>query len=94
MSQINTTPEQLAKKMAHFRRVIRYRSYFGWIFAVVGAILFFVGLENNQMPLIMINGALFFWIWFFYGMADKKSTRATRSRPTIKILSSMPNARA
>ncbi len=73
MSQINTTPEQLAKKMAHFRRVIRYRSYFGWIFAVVGAILFFVGLENNQMPLIMINGALFFGYGFFMVWQTKRA---------------------
>jgi hypothetical protein len=73
MTKAEPTPEQMAKKVAHFRRVIKYRSYFGWIFAVVGAILFGVGVENNQMPLIMINGVLFFGYGLFMVWQTKKA---------------------
>jgi len=73
MTKAEPTPEQMAKKVAHFRRVIKYRSYFGWIFAVVGAILFCVGVENNQMPLIMINGVLFFGYGLFMVWQTKKA---------------------
>jgi uncharacterized membrane protein YiaA len=73
MTKAEPTPEQMAKKVAHFRRVIKYRSYFGWIFAVVGAILFVVGVENNQMPLIMINGVLFFGYGLFMVWQTKKA---------------------
>ena len=67
MARPKPTPEQMAKKVTHFRRVIKFRSYFGWMFAIVGGTLFGVGLKNNQMPLIMINGALFLdmdSLWF------------------------------
>ena len=37
---------------------------------MVGGALFGVGVKNNQMPLIMINGALF-WLWAIYGLADE-----------------------
>lgn len=73
MTKVEPTPEQMAKKVAHFRRVIKYRSYFGWIFAVVGAILFGVGVENNQMALIMINGVLFFGYGLFMVWQTKKA---------------------
>ena len=35
------------------------------MFAIVGGSLFGVGVKNNQMPLIMINGALFFGYGLF-----------------------------
>lgn len=73
MQKPQPSPEQMAKKVAHFRRVIKYRSYFGWIFAVVGAVLFFVGVKNNQMPLIMINGVLFFGYGLFMVWQTKKA---------------------
>ena len=76
MQKPQPSPEQMAKKVAHFRRVIKYRSYFGWVFTVVGAVLFFVGVKNNQMPLIMINGALF----FSYGLFMVWQTKKARER--------------
>lgn len=54
------TDEQKANKVLHFRRIIKYRSWFGWIFAIVGAILFVVGVKQNQNPMVMLNGFLFF----------------------------------
>ena len=73
MQKPHPSPEQMAKKVAHFRRVIKYRSYFGWVFTVVGAVLFFVGVKNNQMPLIMINGVLFFGYGLFMIWQTKKA---------------------
>ena len=73
MQKPHPNPEQMAKKVAHFRRVIKYRSYFGWVFTVVGAVLFFVGVKNNQMPLIMINGVLFFGYGLFMVWQTKKA---------------------
>ena len=73
MQKPQPSPEQMTKKVAHFRRVIKYRSYFGWIFTVVGAVLFFVGVKNNQMPLIMINGVLFFGYGLFMVWQTKKA---------------------
>ena len=76
MSRTKLTPEQMAKKVAHFRRVIKYRSYFGWMFTIVGGTLFGVGMKNNQMPLIMINGDLFFG----YGLFMVWQTTRARQR--------------
>ena len=73
MSRTKLTPEQMAKKVAHFRRVIKYRSYFGWMFTIVGGTLFGVGMKNNQMPLIMINGALFFGYGLFMVWQTKRA---------------------
>ena len=73
MQKPQPSPEQMAKKVTHFRRGIKYRSYFGWIFTVVGAVLFFVGVKNNQMPLIMINGVLFFGYGLFMVWQTKKA---------------------
>lgn len=73
MQKPQPSPEQMAQKVAHFRRVIKYRSYFGWVFTVVGAVLFFVGVKNNQMPLIMINGVLFFGYGLFMVWQTKKA---------------------
>ena len=73
MSTHQPSPEQIAKKVAHFRRVIKFRSYFGWVFALVGAILFGVGAENIEMPLILINGVLFFGYGLFMVWQTKKA---------------------
>ena len=54
------TDEQKARKVTHFRRIIKYRSWFGWIFAIVGAVLFGVGVKEGQNPMVMLNGFLFF----------------------------------
>ena len=73
MARAKPTPEQMAKKVAHFRRVIKFRSYFGWAFALVGLILFGVGVENIEMPLILINGVLFFGYGLFMVWQTKKA---------------------
>ena len=73
MAKPKPTPEQMAKKVTHFKRVIKFRSYFGWTFAIVGGSLFGVGVKNNQMPLIMINGALFFGYGLFMVWQAKRA---------------------
>ena len=73
MAKPKPNPEQMAKKVTHFKRVIKFRSYFGWMFAIVGGSLFGVGVKNNQMPLIMINGALFFGYGLFMVWQAKRA---------------------
>ena len=52
--------EQKAKRISHFRRIIKYRIWFGWIFAFVGLSLFAVGLRGDQIEwLVVVNGSLF-----------------------------------
>ena len=63
--------EQKAKRVNHFKRIIKYRSWFGWLFSIVGAVLFGVGVKQNQDPMVMLNGFLF-WLWVLYGVASKK----------------------
>lgn len=62
------TEEQKSNKVVHFRRVIKYRSWFGWVFAVVGGTLCVVGFNNIQAPMVILNGVLFlgyglFMVW-------------------------------
>ena len=52
--------EQKAKRVNHFKRIIKYRSWFGWLFSIVGAVLFGVGVKQNQDQMVMLNGFLFF----------------------------------
>ena len=73
MSRTQPTPQQMAQKVTHFRRVIKFRSYFGWIFALVGAGLFVVGVKNGNMLLIMINGVLFFGYGLFMVWQSKRA---------------------
>ena len=59
--------EQKAKRVNHFKRIIKYRSWFGWLFSIVGAVLFGVGVKQNQDPMVMLNGFFFgygcFMVW-------------------------------
>ena len=68
------TDEEKQKRVQHFRKVIKYRSWFGWVFTVVGGSLFGVGLQNTEIPLIMINGVLFFG----YGLFMVRQTKIAR----------------
>ncbi|OUU08229.1 MAG: hypothetical protein CBC00_08410 [Verrucomicrobia bacterium TMED40] len=67
------TDEEKQKRVQHFRKVIKYRSWFGWVFTVVGGILFGVGLKNSEILLIMINGVLFFGYGLFMVRQTKKA---------------------
>ena len=67
------TEEEKQKRVQHFRKVIKYRSWFGWVFTVVGGSLFGVGLQNKEIPLIMINGVLFFGYGLFMVRQTKKA---------------------
>ena len=67
------TDEEKQKRAQHFRKVIKYRSWFGWVFTVVGGSLFGVGLQNTEIPLIMINGVLFFGYGLFMVRQTKKA---------------------
>jgi uncharacterized membrane protein len=54
------TEEQKAKRISHFRRIIKYRIWFGWVFAFVGLSLFAVGFWGDQINwLVAVNGSLF-----------------------------------
>ena len=66
---------EASRRENHFKRIIRYRSIFGWVFSGVGFVLFIVGLKNLQNPLVLINGLLFFRLWTLHGLADQKSKR-------------------
>ena len=68
------TDEEKQKRVQHFQKVIKYRSWFGWVFTVVGGTLFGVGLQNTEIPLIMINGVLFFG----YGLFMVRQTKRAR----------------
>jgi len=62
------TDEEKDKKIAHFRRLIKYRSWFGYVFTIVGFGLFAVGFDQGSFGMIMINGILFssygiFMVW-------------------------------
>jgi virulence-associated protein VapD len=72
------TEEEKERKITHFQRVIRYRKWFGWVFATVGSVLFFVGVENEQNLMVMINGALFFGYGLFMVRQAKKAAAQLR----------------
>jgi hypothetical protein len=72
------TDEQKARRVAHFRRVIKYRSWFGWIFAVVGASLFYVGFANGQNPMVLLNGFLFLGYGLFMVRQAKRAMQKLR----------------
>ena len=72
------TDEQKAHRVARFRKVIKYRAWFGWIFAVVGASLFYVGLENGQNPMVLLNGFLFFGYGLFMVRQAKRAMQKLR----------------
>ena len=64
----NLSEAEKSKKVTHFRRVIKYRCWFGYVFTVVGACLFGVGFDNSESMMVTINGALFcgygiFMVW-------------------------------
>ena len=53
------TDEQKAHRVDRFRKIVKYRIWFGWVFALVGASLFGVGLNENNNPLVILNGVCF-----------------------------------
>jgi hypothetical protein len=79
MSKRTYTNKEKERKITHFQRVIRYRRWFGWAFATVGSVLFFVGVENEQNVMVMINGALFFGYGLFMVRQAKKAAAQLRS---------------
>ena len=54
------TDEQKAHRVGRFRKIVKYRIWFGWVFALVGASLFGVGLNEDNNPLVILNGVCFF----------------------------------
>ena len=65
--------DEKTRRVSHFRRVIFYRSIFGWIFSLVGLSLFVVGLNNLNNPLVLINGVLFFAYGLFMVWQTKRA---------------------
>ncbi len=74
------TEEQKAQKVVHFRRIIKYRSWFGWVFAVVGGTLFGVGIQNDNSAMVMLNGGLFFGYGLFMVWQAKEALANLHSR--------------
>lgn len=64
---------ETSRRANHFKRVIRFRSIFGWVFSGVGFALFIVGLRNLQNPMVLINGLLFFAYGLFMVWQSKKA---------------------
>jgi len=81
--------EQKANKVVHFRRVIKYRSWFGWLFTIVGGVLFGVGMNNLQAPMVILNGGLFFCLRSFYGLAGEACS--CQFRPIRSLISWVAN---
>ena len=50
--------DEKARRVAKFRRIVGYRKVAGFLFAIVGAGLLVVGLQENK-PLVALNGAMF-----------------------------------
>jgi len=69
----NISEDEKTRRINHFRRVIFYRSIFGWIFSLVGVVLFTVGLNNLNNPLVSINGFLFFAYGLFMVWQTKRA---------------------
>jgi hypothetical protein len=57
--------EQKAHSVARFRRMVKYRLWFGWVFTIVGASLFVVGVKEGNHPMLLLNGVLFFGYGLF-----------------------------
>jgi uncharacterized membrane protein YiaA len=72
----NISENEKNRRINHFRRVIFYRAIFGWIFSLVGVVLFIVGLNNLDNPLVSINGFLF----FAYGLFMVWQTKRAREK--------------
>ena len=69
---------QKIRRIDHFRRIIFYRSVFGWVFSSVGLSLFVVGLKKINNPLILINGILFFVYGLFMVWQTHKAKKKNR----------------
>ena len=65
--------EEKTRRINHFRKVVYFRSLFGWVFAVVGICLFGVVLKNGGNPLVLINGLLFFGYGLFMVWQTRKA---------------------
>ena len=65
--------EEKNRRIDHFRKVIYFRSLFGWIFAGVGVCLVGVGLKNLDNLLVLINGLLFFAYGLFMVWQTEKA---------------------
>ena len=68
-----------ARRISHFRRVIFFRSIFGWIFSMVGFVLIIVGLNNLNKILVVINGFLFFAYGLFMVWQTKRAKEKLNS---------------
>jgi len=75
----NISENEKNRRIDHFRRVIFYRSIFGWIFSLVGVVLFIVGLNNLDNPLVSINGFLFFAYGLFMVWQTKRAKEKLNS---------------
>ena len=66
------TTEQKVRRIEHFRRVINIAPCLGG-FSLLLVQFFWSGVANNQMPLIMINGLMFFGYGIFMIWQTKRA---------------------
>ena len=69
----NISEKDKDRRIEHFRKVIFFRTIFGWVFALVGLGLFGVGLGDTGNPLVLINGLLFFGYGLFMVWQTKRA---------------------
>jgi len=74
------TDEEKARRVTHFRRVVKYRGLFGWVFGIVGVVLFFVGVKKWAKPHDYDQWCPLCWLWCLYGLAGKESSPHIGSR--------------
>lgn len=64
--------EEKARRVVRFRKIVKYRAWFGWVFTIVGASLFVVGLKENNNALLILNGVCFFGYGLYMVRQAKK----------------------
>ena len=67
--------EEKARRVVRFRKMVKYRAWFGWIFTIVGASLFVVGVKENNHPMLLLNGVLFFGYGLFMVRQAKRALK-------------------
>ncbi len=65
--------EEKARRVEHFKKIIKYRGIFGWFFSLVGISLCAVGWKNLQNLMVLINGFLFFGYGLFMVWQSKRA---------------------
>lgn len=72
------TEKQKELRIIRFRKIIKYRGLFGWLFSFVGTALIVVGIDNGFAPLVTLNGFIFFGYGLFMVWQAKNELKKLR----------------